>query len=422
MPAELSLKPFLHALAKSRLIEPAQLDRLAEPGRACTARELAERLVRSGDLTQYQSAKLLRGHWRGLAIGPYRILAPLGRGGMGTVYLARDTRLAMELGDEVLVALKVLTPRVARQEPRMLQRFERELEIGLKANHPNVARTLAGGVTEEAHYIAMEYVPGKTLRQIISEQGVMAVGEAARVFADVAAGLTHLHERGLIHRDLKPANVMVTRSGQAKILDLGLALAPYDPRPADPAVIGGEGYILGTMDYISPEQARNATTVGPRSDLYSLGCSLYYALAGTPPFPGGTAREKIHRQRTLTPPSLQQLNPTVPADFVAIVEQLMAKDSSARPPSAIAARDLLLPWATAEAGPVRFTVDEAVRVVDRADLADLAGPESDQWTEDLSQEHESTPQAGSRAQWLAAGLVAAVLITLMVLFSLLRQL
>ena len=162
---------------------------------------------------------------------------------------------------------------VAREQERMLYRFRREIEMGRRINHPNVAHSLAGGELEGVHFLALEYVPGRSLQRLVGLGGRIAVGDAARIFADVAAGLHHLHENKIIHRDLKPANVMITPTGSAKILDLGLALALDEPLPDDPRLIGGKGYILGTMDYIAPEQARNATDVGPQTDLYSLGCA-----------------------------------------------------------------------------------------------------------------------------------------------------
>src|SRR5204863_7220701 len=133
--------------------------------------------------------------------------------------------------------------------------------------------------------------------------------------------------------------------GRVKLLDMGLSFAPGDPEPPDPAIVGGKGYIVGTMDYISPEQARNPVAVGPRSDLYSLGCSLYYALTGTPPFPGGTSKDKIRRQRTIDPAPLTDMNPAVPGKLARVVARLMAKHPTDRPASATEARDLLLPVA-----------------------------------------------------------------------------
>jgi serine/threonine protein kinase len=265
----------------------------------------------------------------------------------------------------------------------------------------------------------MEYVPGRTLRQIVAESGKLAVGDAARVFADVAAGLTHLHDRGIIHRDLKPANIMVLPDGKAKLLDLGLALAPLDPRSLDPVVFGGEGIILGTMDFIAPEQARNATNVTPRSDLYSLGCSLYYALSGTQPFPGGTSQDKIRWQRNQEPAPITEFNPIIPQEFVRIIESLMAKDPTARPISAKLVQAMLLTWATAPIHSTDVTVMETVLAVDHPD----AQPQL--WTEDSEQDEvpdDETPPRSSAPQWLLVGGIAVCLFFLMILFTILRRL
>ena len=293
-----ALDAFLATLRRSRLFEPGDLDRLAGRLRPDSARHFADALIRSGELTHYQADKLLRGRWQGLVLGPYSILAPLGRGGMGTVvYLARDRRMAESLGDTVLLALKLLPHRKAKEDPKVLARFRREMDLGRRVNHPNVVRTIVAGDLDEVHFLALEFVPGKTLRQVVGQGGPLPVGEAARIFADVAAGLAHIHERGLVHRDVKPANVMVRPDGRAVLLDLGLALAPGEPLPHDPAIAGGRGYVVGTMDYIAPEQARNATEVGPAADLYGLGCTLYYALTGKPPFPAEGTKQKVRRHR-----------------------------------------------------------------------------------------------------------------------------
>src|SRR5262249_36605421 len=154
--------------------------------------------------------------------------------------------------------------------------------------------------------------PGQSLRQAVVKGGPMTVADAVRVASDVATGLAYAHTRGLIHRDLKPSNIMVTPEGRAKILDLGLALLLDEALP-DASIVGGAGYILGTMDYIAPEQAADATNVGPWSDIYALGCSLYFALTGTPPFPGGTSKQKMRWHRTADALPLTEINPMVPA-------------------------------------------------------------------------------------------------------------
>lgn len=339
--AVLSVADFLRDLGRSRAVEPSRVDRLyaeAPPDRRRRPDALADHLVELGELTRFQADKLLGGHWQGLLLGPYRLICPLGRGGMGVVYLAR--------AEGPPVALKLLSPRRAAGEPRMLTRFMREIDVGLTLPpHPHLSRTLDAGASAGVHYLAMEYVPGRTVKQLVAGSGPLSVGQAARVFADVAAGLHQAHLAGFVHRDLKPANVIVTPAGRAKLLDFGFALIRGEPAPTDPTVLGGPGYAVGTMDYIAPEQSADPMAVGPAADVYSLGCSLYFAVTGCPPFPGGSPQDKIRWQRTAEPPSASQINPTVPADFGQLIERLMAKGPSARPQSADEVGRLLAPWA-----------------------------------------------------------------------------
>jgi eukaryotic-like serine/threonine-protein kinase len=418
-PADPLPSSFLEFAAKSRLVTAAELEKLTARLPTATSRELAEELVRTGDLTRYQASKLLRGLWDKLAIGPYRLLAPLGRGGMGTVYLARDSRLSEELGDEVLLALKILPPNVAREEPRMVARFLREIEMGKRVGHPNIAKTMAGGEADGVNFLAIEYVAGRTVRELVRDGGRLAVGEAARVFADVAAGLQHMHDRGLIHRDLKPANVMVTPDGHGKVLDLGLAYAPGEPLPDDHTIVGSSRYIVGTMDYISPEQAQNAVAVDGRSDVYSMGCSIYYSITGTPPFPGGSSLDKIRRQRKLKPVALSELNEAVPKKFAKLVERMMAKDPSERPATATEARELLLPFATAPPSLASRSVRDTVGVVDDP----AAHP--DLWSDDVEHPQAAAPpveDVPERPQWILPAAIAGGAVALIVVIVLLVKL
>jgi hypothetical protein len=346
-PRAISVDAFLQVLLRSRLMGRVRLDEIlgaVPPQSRQSAQQLADHLIASGDLTHYQAEKLQQGLWQGLVLGRYQVLAPLGRGGMGTVYLARDTAAAGPATSS-LVALKVLPPKRAQAEEKTLLRFRREMELGRHLAHPNITRTFDAGEIGGVHYIAMEYVPGASLRQVVARGGPLPVGDVARFFVDVAEGLAHAHARNLIHRDLKPSNIMVTPDGRAKILDLGMAILVDEVLPDDPSIVGGEGYILGTMDYIAPEQSADSTDVGPRSDLYSLGCSMYFALTGVPPFPGGTSQQKMKWHREAVAPSVSALNPAVRPGFSRIVEQLMSKSPDERPASAGAVRELLLPWA-----------------------------------------------------------------------------
>src|SRR5262245_3896067 len=346
---------FLRTLRKSGLLADTRIDELvqaAPPTDAQDPARLGEFLVSQGALTHFQVAKLKQGTYHGLVLGPFRILSPTGKGGMGSVYLAGDMR---KDGKRALVALKVLPPKKAREEDRVLARFLREMDLAQRVGHPNLTRTFEAGDVGGVHYIAMEYIRGLSLSRLVGEHGPLSVGRAARLFSEVADGLGHAHDKGLIHRDLKPANIMVTPRGHAKVLDLGLALAVGEELPADKSIVGGQGYVVGTMDYIAPEQVYDSTQVDARADLYALGCSLYFALTGQPPFPGGTSVQKMKRHRSEFAEPITDLNPTVPAEFARIVNRLMEKEPRQRYPTAAAARDALRPWS--ESGTMKEHAD-----------------------------------------------------------------
>jgi serine/threonine protein kinase len=297
---------------------------------------LAEHLVRGGHLSRFQARRILKGKGKGLIMGPFQVLAPIGRGGMGTVFLARDGR------SNDLIALKVL-PR-SKAEHRQRARFRREMQFSRRVDHPHLASTYSSGKIDETYYIAMEYIPGKSLQRLVSAEGPLDVPRAARLIGEVAVGLEHAHARGLIHRDLKPSNIMVTPHDHAKVLDLGLAIVEGEDVD-DVRVVGGKGYIVGTMDYIAPEQTANSAAVDRRADIYSLGCTLYFSVTGRPPFPGGTSKEKIRRQRREEPESLLDLKPSLPIPFVILIRQMMAKDPAERPATAAEVAKRLRKWA-----------------------------------------------------------------------------
>ncbi|HLJ97844.1 MAG TPA: serine/threonine-protein kinase [Gemmataceae bacterium] len=339
-----SVETFLKSILRSGVLgrdELRQALRAVPSDQREDAEALADHLVDTGKLSRFQASKLLRGMAVGLVLGPFHVLAPIGKGGMGTVYLARDSR------SQALVALKVLPPKRARAEQRLLARFRREMEMCQRVAHPHVAWTYEVGLCQGVYYIAMEYIPGKNLYRLVSEEGPLPVRRAARLFGEVATALDHAHNQGLIHRDLKPSNIIITPHDHAKVLDLGLAIVQGEV-PAEREVIGGRGYVVGTMDYIAPEQAEDAAKVDPRSDIYSLGCTLYYALTGQPPFPGGTAVEKIQRHRGEDPVPVPQLNPAVPPAFIGLLRKMMAKDPAQRIATAAEVQERLLPWASGD--------------------------------------------------------------------------
>jgi serine/threonine protein kinase len=333
--------PFVVAAVKSGLFsETLILDSLSRtpPDKATSPASFAAHLVAVDELTQFQADKLLAGLWQGLTLGTYRVLAPIGRGGMGVVYLA--ARGPTNGGQHV--ALKILPPRIAREEPRRLERFFREIRIGRSiTRHCNIAQTLEGGNVAGVHYLVMDYAPGPTLRRQVQDQGPLTATDASAIHAGVADALSHIHAHKIVHRDLKPANIILAPNGEAKLLDFGLALVTGEPLPADPRIAGGHGYTIGTMDYIAPEQIRDASTVTPASDLYSLGCSLYFSLTGTPPYPGGDAQQKLRWHQSSEPPDVRSIAPHVPVELAAIVTRLLQKEPEKRFRSAGEVRDAL---------------------------------------------------------------------------------
>jgi serine/threonine protein kinase len=372
------------------------------------AQALADHLLRAGKLTRFQASKLLKGVSGGLIFGPFRILTPIGRGGMGTVFLVRDQR------SDHLAALKVLPPRLARTEERMVARFRREMDLSRKVSHPHLAWTYDVGEYCGVFYIAMEYIPGHNLSRLVNLEGPMHWKRAARIGAEIATALDHAHGEGVIHRDLKPSNVMITPNDHAKVLDLGLAMT-HGEVVEDAMVVGGQGYIVGSMDYIAPEQTLDAAGVDGRCDLYSLGCTLYYALTGRPPFPGGTSREKIHKHRTAKPTPIAELAPDLPPGLVDLIERLMSKDPAGRPATAAAAAQELRGWATGE---VVAPMDPAEVPFDERALSDA--PSSSEFSLVTLPEVEILEEVPQEKRWspwpviLLAGSAAVLMLAVLV--------
>ena len=281
----------------------------------------------------------------GNQLGPYKLLAKLGEGGMGVVYQARHTKLGK------LVALKILPQHVLSRSDA-LSRFEREMLAVGSLQHPNIIQALDAGEINGAHYLSMEYVEGQDLQQFIQTQGTMSVVDACEAIRQTAQGLAAAHRVGLVHRDIKPSNLFVTKqTGQIKILDMGLALLAQAEKPA---ALTFNGQCFGTPDYMAPEQWSDAHTCDARSDLYSLGCTLYFLLVGRPPYhsetyPSTANKMKGHMLDAI--PDLALARPDVPAGVVAIYLKLMAKIPSERFGSADELATALAPWAEALPAP-----------------------------------------------------------------------
>ncbi len=244
-------------------------------------RRLARQAVQSRALTLWQAQQLLAGRTGGYKVDRYVLLDLIGQGGMGRVYLARDARLNRR------VALKILSPERVNN-PRAIARFQREARVGAQLQHENLVRIYDFGESNGRYFLVMEYIEGKTVGTLISEQGQISAASSVRLVRQVALGLEHAHQKGLIHRDVNPYNILVTRDGTAKLADLGLAIDL-----ADDDHVTREGATVGTFDYVAPEQARHSHSADIRSDIYSLGCTLYHMCAGRVPFPSPSLPEKL---------------------------------------------------------------------------------------------------------------------------------
>jgi WD40 repeat protein/predicted Ser/Thr protein kinase len=255
----------------------------------------------------------------------YRVIRLLGRGGMGAVYLAEHRRMGR------LVALKIINPHLLNHASALM-RFQQEVKTAAKLDHANIVAAYDADQAGSLHFLVMEYVEGQNLADHLAEAGPLPMARACDIIRQAALGLQHAHERGMVHRDIKPHNLMLTPSGQVKVLDFGLARFALEPdntaiteQAATPGGLTGAGAVMGTADYIAPEQARDAHLADGRSDIYSLGCTLYHLLTGQPPFPKGTAREKLQRHSANVPLWLRDVRPEVPMELARVVAKMMAK-------------------------------------------------------------------------------------------------
>jgi serine/threonine protein kinase len=327
MPAPVTLDDLLKLIRKSGMIDEPRLDaylerlRLSRQG-VPDVRKLAGAMVRDGLLTYFQAEQFMLGKWRGFTIGKYKLLERIGFGGMGQVFLCEHMYMRRR------VAIKVLPPAKA-EEPAALGRFYREARAAAALDHPNIVRTHDIDQDGNLHFLVMEYVDGSSFLEINKKKGPMAIDRACHYIWQSAQGLEHAFRVGVIHRDIKPGNVLVDRFGTAKILDMGLARFYH----TDDDMLTkkyDEKSVLGTADYVAPEQTINSHDVDVRADIYSLGATFYFLLAGHPPFPEGTISQKLIAHQTKKPMPIRKVRPEVPAELAAVVERMMAKSVNDR--------------------------------------------------------------------------------------------
>jgi serine/threonine-protein kinase len=329
------------------LLEPAQQDQVgALQARFPDLRGLARELIQRGWLTAYQINQIGQGRGGNLLLGSYVLLERLGEGGMGVVFKARNWKLGG------VVALKLIR-KDGLSDPKTVQRFRREIQVAAQLCHPNIIRAYDADEVGGTHFLVMEYVEGIDLGSLVRQRGRLGVAEACDCVRQAALGLQHAFERGLIHRDLKPSNLLRVGSGRGavgsdaredparagpasanppgaeawptiKILDFGLAR--YSPgAPNLSSTLTTESTVMGTPDFMAPEQTLDSHDVDIRADLYSLGCTLYFLLTAHPPFPGGSIGQKFARHLTEEPVPVERVRPDVPPGLAAVVRKLLAK-------------------------------------------------------------------------------------------------
>jgi serine/threonine protein kinase len=337
-------------IRKSGLVETTALDEFLGKERTCALvgrepKQLAARMIQEGLLTQFQARQLLQGKWRGFEFGKYRVLEQLGGSSNSAVYLCEHLLMRRR------VAIKVL-PTIAAESPAALGRFQREARAAAALDHPNIVHTYDSGQEGDLHYLVMEYVDGFNLQEIVQKHGSMDAPRAAHYIRQAAAGLQHVFEAGLIHRDVKPANLLLDRKGIVRVLDLGLARFFHDHQDLLTLKYDGDN-ILGTADYLSPEQARDSHQVDIRADIYSLGATFYFLLTGRPPFQGKSVAQKLLQHQIKKPTPVRDLRPEIPEKMAAVLARMMAKEPPQRYATPAAVSKALSPWTRVAIPPPR---------------------------------------------------------------------
>jgi serine/threonine protein kinase/WD40 repeat protein len=408
------------ALRQGQLLKQAHLDKLTDlQHRFQRAADLRSELVKCGWLTPYQAQEIAKGRGGGLLVGPYVLLEPLGAGGMGQVFKARHRLMNR------LAAVKLIREE-SRSSSEYHQRFLREVEAAAQLSHPNIVAAFDAAQHGTSVYLAMEYVEGVDLARLLKAHGPLPVARACDYIRQAAFGLQHAHERGLSHRDVKPSNLLLARGGSVsperalapgethpslagtiKVLDLGLAR--FQLESDDERRLTRVGDVMGTPDYIAPEQVVDTRRADIRSDIYSLGCTLYELLVGRPPFATGSIEEKLLAHQTGQPVALEQVRPEVQPALAQVVRRMMAKRPEDRyqTPGEVAAA--LVPFGAAPTAiPLRFPPDAAFRASPAPTARSEAVPV-------VGRTEPTSPPRGRPGRWLwavVAGGAALVLLSI----------
>lgn len=363
MTTQVNTQRFLEMVGKSRLIEPATLEKFTQKLHELHGEPLpedatliAKAMVAEGLLTAWHTEKLLAGKYKGFFLGKYKLLGHIGTGGMSSVYLAEHTRMLDKR------AIKVL-PRTRVKDATYLARFQLEAKAIASLSHPNIVLAYDIDNEGDVHYIVMEYVEGVDLQVLVRRDGPLAPSQAALLIAQAADGLQHAHQRGVVHRDVKPANLLLDLDGRVRLLDMGLALV--SAQDEESLTVMHNENVLGTADYLAPEQALNSHQVDHRADIYGLGCTLYYLLTGHPPFPEGTLAQRIAKHQKVMPTSIRLLRDDCPGELEGICVKMIQKEPQYRYQSAADAAEALRQFA-AHAPPAKKLVPAKMGTVPAA--------------------------------------------------------
>lgn len=326
MPAPATVDEFIELVRKSGVVDESKLNnylsKQSESGATPTdPSKYAGKLVRDAILTYFQAEQLLQGKWKRFTIGKYKVLEKLGVGGMGQVFLCEHKLMRRR------VAVKVL-PAAKGQDDASRERFYQEARAVAALDHPNIVRAYDIDHDDGLHFLVMEFVDGVNLQDLVKRSGPLDPYRACHYIYGAAVGLQYASETGIVHRDIKPGNILIDRSGVVKILDMGLARFFNDED--DSLTKKYDENVLGTADYLAPEQAVDSHSVTIRADLYSLGGTFYYLLTGMPPFPEGSVAQKLLWHQTRDPKPISQIRSEVPSEIIQIVEKLMKKDPQER--------------------------------------------------------------------------------------------